>query len=156
MINNIMPLKKGQSKKTISSNIGELVKTYNKKGKIGTSKPKTKNKAVKQAAAIAYDKAEEDEQSISKQMKTKGKITIKGPDVKQRKAFAPATKVESPKKGKGSYNRSKITESKDIVKFIECLMVNDFATADKYIHRAMEAKLQDKIQKELNTPLFDK
>lgn len=53
---------------------------------------------------------EEDEQSISKQMKQSGKTTIKGPQVKERKHFAPATKVETPKKGKGSYNRKSFSE----------------------------------------------
>lgn len=52
-----MPLKKGKSKKTISANIGTLVGDYKKKGSIGTSKPKSKKEAVKQAVAIAYAKA---------------------------------------------------------------------------------------------------
>lgn len=52
-----MPLKKGKSKKVISSNIKEIVKSYDKKGTIGTSKPQSKAKAVKQAVAIAYSKA---------------------------------------------------------------------------------------------------
>lgn len=54
-----MPLKSGSSQKTVSSNIKELMHAYKKKGTIGTSKPKSKKKAIKQAAAIAYSKARE-------------------------------------------------------------------------------------------------
>lgn len=52
-----MPLKKGSSQKTISANIGEMVGSYKETGKIGTSRPKSKAAASKQAAAIAYEKA---------------------------------------------------------------------------------------------------
>jgi hypothetical protein len=52
-----MPLKRGSSQKTISSNIGEMVSSFKKKGKIGTSKPGSVKEATKQAAAIAYSKA---------------------------------------------------------------------------------------------------
>lgn len=52
-----MPLKRGSSQKTISSNIGEMVRSFKKKGKIGTSKPSGVGAATKQAAAIAYSKA---------------------------------------------------------------------------------------------------
>jgi hypothetical protein len=52
-----MPLKRGSSQKTISSNIGEMVRGYKEKGAIGTSKPKSMSAAMKQAAAIAYEKA---------------------------------------------------------------------------------------------------
>lgn len=55
-----MPLKKGSSQKTISANIGEMVGSYKETGKIGTSKPKSKAAAAKQAAAIAYEKAGKD------------------------------------------------------------------------------------------------
>lgn len=55
--NNIMPLKKGKSKKAISKNIEKEMKKYKKTGKVGKSKPTSKKKAVKQAAAIAYSKA---------------------------------------------------------------------------------------------------
>jgi len=52
-----MPLKPGSSKKTISSNVGELMSSYKKKGTLGTSHPKSKAKARKQAIAIAMSKA---------------------------------------------------------------------------------------------------
>jgi len=53
-----MPLKSGKSKKVIQKNVEELIDTYKDKGKIGTSKPRSKAKAIKQAVAIAYSKAE--------------------------------------------------------------------------------------------------
>ena len=54
-----MPLKKGKSKKTISKNIGTEMKKYKKTGKIGTSKPKSKEKAKDQAVGIAFSKAKQ-------------------------------------------------------------------------------------------------
>ena len=52
-----MPLKSGSSRKTVSGNIQELVDTYQSKGRIGTSTPKSKKAAVKQAVAISLKKA---------------------------------------------------------------------------------------------------
>lgn len=52
-----MPLKKGTSSKTVSSNIKKEIKQYKKTGKIGTSKPKTLEAARKQAVAIALQAA---------------------------------------------------------------------------------------------------
>ena len=52
-----MPLKSGSSDKTIQKNIGELIRSYKKTGKIGTSKPSSAKKAREQAVAIAYNKA---------------------------------------------------------------------------------------------------
>jgi hypothetical protein len=54
---NIMPLKKGASQETVSSNIKTLVHEFERKGTIGNSKPASKKKAIKQAVAIALDKA---------------------------------------------------------------------------------------------------
>lgn len=71
-----MPLKKGSSKKTISTNIGEMVGAYKDTGKIGTSKPKSKAAAVKQAAAIAYEKA-----GKAKKMAKGGDVIKKSPGV---------------------------------------------------------------------------
>ncbi len=53
----VMPLRKGSSRKTVSSNIKTLVHDYEKTGAIGTSKPASRKKAIKQAVAIALDKA---------------------------------------------------------------------------------------------------
>ncbi|MET0441410.1 MAG: hypothetical protein ABW071_05445 [Casimicrobiaceae bacterium] len=52
-----MPLKKGRSQKTVGSNIEKLVHEYEDTGRIGTSHPASKKKAVKQAVAIALTKA---------------------------------------------------------------------------------------------------
>jgi hypothetical protein len=66
-----MPLKKGKSKETISKNIKSEMGKYKKTGKIGTSKPKTKKKAQKQATAIALSKARESGAKIPKKKKAK-------------------------------------------------------------------------------------
>jgi len=52
-----MPLPKGKSKKTISKNIGEVMSSYKKTGKIGTSQPSNAKKAQNQAIAIALSTA---------------------------------------------------------------------------------------------------
>ncbi len=52
-----MPLKKGTSSSVVSSNIKTLVDDWQKDGSIGTSHPSTKKKAIKQAVAIALNKA---------------------------------------------------------------------------------------------------
>lgn len=49
-----MPLKKGKSNKIRNENIKEVIDSYSQKGTIGTSKPKNKKKAIKQAVAIGY------------------------------------------------------------------------------------------------------
>lgn len=52
-----MPLKSGSSQETVGKNVGELMHAYKTKGKIGTSEPISKEKAQKQAVAIALSKA---------------------------------------------------------------------------------------------------
>ena len=52
-----MPLQKGKSKKVISSNIKELLHKFKQDGAIGTSHPKSMEKAQQQAVAIAYTEA---------------------------------------------------------------------------------------------------
>jgi hypothetical protein len=75
-----MPLKRGSSRKTIGKNIGELVKTYEKKGKIGTSKPKSKKAAQKQAVAIALSKAGKSRKKPVKKSKGGAIMTVKKKD----------------------------------------------------------------------------
>lgn len=52
-----MPLKSGSSDSVIQWNIGELMRTYRRTGKIGDSTPENAEAAARQAAAIAYQKA---------------------------------------------------------------------------------------------------
>lgn len=52
-----MPLKKGSSRRTISHNIEEMVHSWEKSGKLGTSRPRSKKKAIKQAVAVSLKKA---------------------------------------------------------------------------------------------------
>jgi hypothetical protein len=54
---NVMPLKKGSARATVSTNIKILVDGWKKDGAIGTSHPPTKKKAIKQAVAISLAKA---------------------------------------------------------------------------------------------------
>ena len=50
-----MPLKSGR--KAVSDNIGEIMRSYRKTGKIGTSTPKSPRDAIRQAIAISFTKA---------------------------------------------------------------------------------------------------
>jgi len=62
-----VPIKSGKSQKTISSNIGEIIKSWKESGKIGTSSPKSLKEARAQAAAISYAKARSAGAKIPKQ-----------------------------------------------------------------------------------------
>jgi hypothetical protein len=70
----IMPLKKGSSQKTISSNIKTLMHEYEDSGTIGTSEPANAKKAQKQAVAIALRKADADSKPKTK---SRTKVTAK-------------------------------------------------------------------------------
>jgi len=52
-----VPLRRGSSQSVVSSNIKALVDDWTKDGSIGTRRPPTKRKAIKQAVAIALTKA---------------------------------------------------------------------------------------------------
>lgn len=52
-----MPFQKGKSKKIVSENIEEGMKSFKKKGTFGTSKPATTEKARSQIIAAALKKS---------------------------------------------------------------------------------------------------
>jgi hypothetical protein len=56
MLVKAMPLKSGKSAKVRSDNIGELIRTYKEKGKIGNTTPHSAEHARHIAVAIAYSK----------------------------------------------------------------------------------------------------
>jgi hypothetical protein len=65
-----MPLKTGKSKEVVRKNVSELMHAYKNKGKIGTSHPKSKKAAQKQAVAIALSKAKESfEEKVNRLLK---------------------------------------------------------------------------------------
>lgn len=128
---------------------------------------------------------EEDEQSVVKQMKKGGgKAAFEGPNVKERKHFAPSTQRHKAKKGKGSYDRKKsfdeneekacwkgykkegmkkkgdkivnncVKESNSILNFLEAIMTKNHSDAHKYLKDTIDKKLQMRIADEINTPLF--
>ncbi len=115
-----------------------------------------KQNAKRKPSRKTIRRPEEDAESY-KDFKKKGKSTMKGPEVKERKRFAPTNQVHKPKKGKGSYDRNKakqVNESQDISKFIEALITKNYSDANKYLKQAVNSKIEKKIEKELNTPLF--
>ena len=131
-------------------NLGDLYDDKSIPFKKQNSKKKSPRKTIR--------KGEEEEQSVTKKMKQGGgKTVFDGPKVKDRKRSAPATKVENPKKGKGSYNRKKpeeLNESASIIKFIEAIMTEDHAKAHKYLKDTINRKIQEKISQEIEKPLF--
>ena len=54
-----MPLLKARSRATISSNIGEMLRSYQETGRIGNASPRNMAHAQRIAAAAAYSSARE-------------------------------------------------------------------------------------------------
>ena len=118
-----MPLKKGKSKETISKNIKGEMKKYGKTGKIGTSKPKSKKKAQKQAVAIALSKARESGAKIPKKKKSVVKESFdKYINILVKESFGllkkkvVAEKVEEPKEKKKKDSVEDLSQSSTINK----------------------------------------
>ena len=151
-----MPLKKGSSDKTISSNIEAEMKSYKKTGKLGTSKPKTKKAAQKQAIAIAYTKAgkskkknpEEDSES-----KAKGKKGL-WDNIRANKGSGKKPTKEMLKQERKIKKEEKIDENSMITSFINRIFEKNYNAANKYLTDILNSKIQKRIEKEIETPLF--
>ena len=91
---------------------------------------------------------------ISKDIKDTGKVVFDGPSVKKRKNFAPATKKETPKKGKGSYDRKVVDESQHISSFVQCVMDSEHSKAFDHLKKAVTSKIQARISDEIDKPIF--
>ncbi|MEE9458250.1 MAG: hypothetical protein V3V84_00640 [Candidatus Bathyarchaeia archaeon] len=52
-----MPLKIGKSKKVIGDNIAEMLRSFERSGKIGNTTPKNKEEALRIAQAAAFSKS---------------------------------------------------------------------------------------------------
>lgn len=52
-----MPLKAGKSQKIISKNIQEMMRSFEKTGRIGNTRPKNKKEALRIAQAAAFTKS---------------------------------------------------------------------------------------------------
>lgn len=145
-----MPAKTEKQKKFFGAAMGAK---KGQKNVSGEAKKVAKELPKKEIKKFLKKGNEEDEESVSKQIKKTGKAIIKGPNVKERKKFAPPTKVEKSKK---TYDRKKETfdESCNISKFVEAILTKNYSTANKHLKQAVEAKLAERIQSELNTPLF--
>lgn len=91
----------------------------------------------------------------------KPKAVVKVPKAKERKQMPPASKKHDKKKGKGSYNRKKSEkltkesiENAQIVGFINAIADNQYSLAHKYLADVINGKLSDRIEQNLNGPLF--
>lgn len=128
----------------------------------------------------------EGKSTLKKMKEGCGKVAFEGPKVKERKRFAPATKVEKPKKGKGSFARKKaededeekscwkgyqkkgmkkkgdktvpncveVKEQTSIASMIDSIMQKNYAQANKYLKDTINNKISNRIEKEIDTPLF--
>ncbi len=146
--------------------------------------PFKKQNSKKKPSKETIRKGEEDEQSIGKQMRKEGKATFKGPNVKERKPFAPPTqthksaKAYDRKKSKNAFEEDEekscwkgyekkgmkkkgkktvpncVKESTAIADFISALMTGDQAQAHKHLKDALNAKIAKRIASEIDTPIF--
>jgi hypothetical protein len=176
-----MPSKTEKQKKFFGAVMGA---EKGQKGVSGEAKKVAKEMPKKEIKKFLKTE-DEDEQSVVKKMKKGGgKAEFKGPNVKERKHFAPPTKTHKAKKGKGSYDRKKqasedeedpcwkgykqygmkkkkgkevpncVKESTSIYKFIESIMTNNHAEAHNHLKDAINQKIMKRIEAEIDTSLF--
>lgn len=95
---------------------------------------------------------------ISKEIKDKGKVAFDGPKVNGRKKFAPKTKVETPKKGKGSKKKKETfvddLHESSIINLIEALVEKNYNSAFKYLSECAEEKIACLMKAELKNPIL--
>lgn len=176
-----MPAKTEKQKRFFGAVMGA------KKGQKGVSKEakKVAKEMPKKEIKKFLKTEEEDEQSVFKKMKKGGGVAeFEGPNVKERKHFAPPTKTHKAKKGKGSYERKKsydedeqkacwkgykkkgmkkkgdkmvnncVKESTAIHKFVEALITKNHSNAHEFLKNAIDEKIKKRIEAEIDTSLF--
>jgi hypothetical protein len=87
--------------------------------------------------------------------------TFKKEGSPMRKKTTPATQVHKKKKGAGSYDRKTdnpkketFDESSALADFVDAVLEKNYADAYKYLNSVVESKLQARIAKEYQLPLF--
>lgn len=122
------------------------------------AKKVAKQMSEKEIKKFLKVEGEEDAESVAKKIKKTGKVEFEKKAPKSRKKTAPPTQVQQSKKGKGSYSRKKkddenLNES-SILNFIDCILEKKYNDANKYLTSILNSKLKERIEKELDTPLF--
>jgi hypothetical protein len=117
---------------------------------------KVSGEAKKVAKEMPKKKIEEFLKTEDEDEQSKKKVTIKGPNVKERKHFA---RITEPHKNKTKYDRKEgkkvdLQESASIIKFIEAIMTKDHAKAHAYLKDTVNQKIQQRISQEIEKPLF--
>lgn len=151
-----MPSKSEKQRKFFGAVMGAKKGKSKVSGAAKKAAKKMPEKVIKKFLKKEKQKPEEDAESIAKKVKKDGKVKFTKEAPKDRKKTAPATQVQKPKKGKGSYNRKSkdVVQESNILSFIDCVLEKNYNDASKYLTSILNSKLQERIEKELATPLF--